>query len=187
MNLGEKFGWRRLSRQLLVVTRWIRVFRDRVAVPGGELTYTWIDHPGSVFVVPLLRNGSVVLIRSYRYTLEEECWEVPAGALHDRNGRSLEEVARAEMLEEAGASGGDLQSLGHYWCANGLLRLKTHYFLAHGVELGPRAPENGESVSTVLTLPLAEAAAWARDGRISDGESAFAILLAESACAKRMP
>jgi ADP-ribose pyrophosphatase YjhB (NUDIX family) len=99
---------------------WIRVLRDQVRVPNGELTYTYVEHPGSVFVVPVTRDGRVALIRSYRYPVDEWCWEVPAGALHDKAGRSLEEIARAEMFEEAGCAGGDLQALGSYWTANGV-------------------------------------------------------------------
>jgi ADP-ribose pyrophosphatase len=179
---GLLAGWRKLSSRLLVATRWIRVLRDQVRVPNGELTYTYVEHPGSVFVVPVTRDGRVALIRSYRYPVDEWCWEVPAGALHDKAGRSLEEIARAEMFEEAGCAGGDLQALGSYWTANGVLRLKTHYFLARGAEpVGERAPEVGEAIAEVKFLPASEAFAWARDGRIADGESAFALLLAEAA------
>lgn len=177
--VGLLAGWRRLTSQLLVHTRWMKVWRDRVQTPGGELTYTHMAHPGAVFVVPVTRDGQVVLIRTYRYAIDEWCWEVPAGALHDRNGRSLQEVARAELIEEAGCTGGDLIPLGSYWCANGILRLKTHYFLARDVEVQTeRHAEASESISEVVTKPLAEVLDWIREGRLTDGESTFAILLA---------
>src|SRR5689334_5802298 len=68
----------------------------------GSGTYTYIDHPGSVLVVPVTTDLQVMLIRSYRFTLDSWCWEVPAGTLAGHSDVSPEAAAIRELREEAG-------------------------------------------------------------------------------------
>jgi 8-oxo-dGTP pyrophosphatase MutT (NUDIX family) len=57
--------------------------------------------------VPLTREGWVVLIRSYRYCVDDWCYEVPAGG--PSPGLTTEEVARRELSEEIGGTAADLR------------------------------------------------------------------------------
>ena len=137
-----------------------------------------MDHEGSVFVVPVTRQGEVVLIRSYRYTVDEWCWGVPSGCIFDKKGKSLEDCAREEMFEEAGCSGGSVESLGWFFTAFGIMSLKAHIFLAREVEVGANQPEPGESIDRILKVPMEEIGNWISSGAIRDGESALALQLA---------
>lgn len=53
-------------------------------------------------IVPITKAGEMVLLRQYRYAVDEWCLEVPAGGTHDSGDASLEEVARKELREEVG-------------------------------------------------------------------------------------
>ena len=41
----------------------------------------YIRHPGAVAIVPVLADGSVVLVKQCRYPLATLLWEIPAGKL----------------------------------------------------------------------------------------------------------
>src|SRR6202142_2571744 len=54
--------------------------RDTVIEPGGvRADRDIIVHPGSVVVLPVFEDGSVLLIRQYRHTVGDFLWELVAG------------------------------------------------------------------------------------------------------------
>ena len=111
--------------------------------------------------------------------MDEWCWEVPAGNV--KPDQSLEEAAREELREEVGGLGGQLSYIGRAFLANGICNEVGHIFLVTDVVTGETHHEAAE-VMVVHRVPVADALAMARDGRISDGPTALALLL----CADRL-
>jgi ADP-ribose pyrophosphatase len=172
--------WETLDSRFLWQSRWYNLRQDRVRTQDGhEFTYTLIDHPGAVWVVPVTPDGQVVLIRSYRYTVDAWCYEVPAGGLSpgSRLDQS-EEVARRELAEEVGGQAADLRYVGRFYTFNGISNEVSYVYLATGVELGEAQREPTELIEIKL-VPAEEALRMARDGEISDGPSALALLWCE--------
>jgi ADP-ribose pyrophosphatase len=181
--------WETLSSRYLWQSRWYKLRQDQVRTQDGhEFTYTIIDHPGAVWVVPVTAEGQVILIRHYRYTVDDWCYEVPAGGLpsvsskaglpHLSTSSSLaqaEEMARRELLEDVGGTATDLQHVGHFYTTNGISNETAYVYLATGVELGETSREPAELMETYL-VSLEEAMRMAREGEISDGPSALALL-----------
>ncbi|MDQ7033274.1 MAG: hypothetical protein Q9P01_00100 [Anaerolineae bacterium] len=59
-----------------------RIRRDDIRLQDGTAgVYNVLEIHDSVFVVPVLDDGRIVLIRNYRHTLSEWVWEVPAGGV----------------------------------------------------------------------------------------------------------
>jgi ADP-ribose pyrophosphatase len=83
-----------------------RVFalhRDRITLPNGvATTLDVIRHPGASAIVPLTVRGHVLLIRQYRYAIDDHIWEIPAGTMEP--GESPLACARRELAEEIGMS-----------------------------------------------------------------------------------
>ena len=178
-KIGREAGWETLSARYLHESPWHNIRQDQVRLHGREITYTWLEHPGSVFVVPATREGKIVLIRTYRYTADAWFWEVPAGGLGDKKHLSLEEAARAELEEETGYAGGTLERLGHYFTGNGVMDLEFTAFLARGVEpSGKQELEHTESIEKVALFTPAEIREMLARNELKDGESAFCLLLA---------
>lgn len=168
--------WERLSTRVIYETPWLRLREDRVRThTGAELTMTYTDKRGAVFVVPLLPDGAVVLIRQYRYLVDTWCWEVPAGGL---TGRDPALVAAAELREEIGGVAETLVPIGGFSLSSGDSNEHATVFLATGVTLGAPEREPGELLYAV-PMPFAEAMTLARAGEIVDGPSALALFLAE--------
>ncbi len=69
---------------------------DRVRLSSGRsVIREVVKHPGGVVAVPVLNDGSLLLIRQFRYPLQKYILEFPAGKLD--SGQSLE----ATILEPA--------------------------------------------------------------------------------------
>ncbi|NEO86984.1 MAG: NUDIX hydrolase [Spirulina sp. SIO3F2] len=177
---GEKLGWCLLNSEKSYQSPWFDLRHDKLILPNGQdIVYTYVEHPGSVFVIPLTSDREICLIRSYRYTVDDWCWEVPAGCLGDQIGSSPEEVAHQELREEIGGITTQLESLGWYYMANGFARLKNHFFIAYDVRLNePTQHESMEIIDRICFVSIEDALEMICTGEVNDGESAFALLLA---------
>ena len=101
---------------------------------------------------------------------------MPAGGLSP--GLTPEEVARREMQEEVGGIAADLRFVGQFYTSNGISNEVAYDYLATGVELGETYREPTELMEVHL-MPVQEALRMAREGEISDGPSALALLWCE--------
>jgi ADP-ribose pyrophosphatase len=129
-------------------------------------------------VVPVTADGQIVLIRQYRYPIDEWRWELPAGGLHDHDG-SLEALARKELAQEIGASCDEFTYVTWFYGPTSSVSEVCHVLLARGVRLdGATAHEETESIE-IHPLPIEQALALARSGAMKDGQSALVLLLCE--------
>ncbi|GIV58349.1 MAG: NUDIX hydrolase [Rhodothermaceae bacterium] len=157
----------------------LHVRRDEVRLPDGGISVReWIDHPGAAAVVPLFPDGTILLVRQFRYPPRRVFLEVPAGKL-DVAGEAPADVARRELKEETGYQAGRLTSLGALYPCIGYSNEVIHFFLAEDLVPGPRALGEGEFLEPV-TMPLVEAVARARRGDLLDMKTCTALLLAEA-------
>lgn len=169
--------WQTLSTTELVRTKWLAIRRDQVRThTGAEITYTYVDCPRSVMVVPVTDAGEIVLLRQYRYTVRDWCWEVPAGA-PDAAEAGADAAAR-ELREEVGGQARELRSIAAFYVSNGISNERCEVYLALGVILRASEPEPTELLR-VVRLPLEEALRLAHTGAVSDGMSALSLLLCE--------
>jgi ADP-ribose pyrophosphatase len=112
-----------------------RVERDRVRMDDGrEVVRDIVRHPGSVAIVPRLADGSIVLVRQYRYAVGRELWEIPAGT-RDKPGETIEATAQRELAEEAGYAAGRWRKLGEAYLVPGWADELMTFFVAE--ELTP--------------------------------------------------
>ncbi len=176
---GRAHGWERLETRYPYFNRMFRVREDRVRWPDGHIApYTYIQTPGAVWIVPVMEDGRVVLIRQFRYTVDDWCWEVPAGGFHDFEGSPLE-LAKRELAEEVGGESDDWHYVGFFRSGVSLFDEVCHIVLARNVRL-TREPhlEPGELIE-VHPVPAPRALEMARSGEIVDGHSALALLRCE--------
>jgi ADP-ribose pyrophosphatase len=156
----------------------LRVHRDVVRLPDGKETVReYIRHPGAVAIVALFDDGRVLLERQYRYPHRREFVEIPAGKLD--HGEAHLDTAKRELLEETGYVAADWRRLGVIHNAIAYSDEGIELWLARGLERREQKLEPGEFLE-VLTLPLAEARAMIRDGRITDVKTICGLLWLET-------
>jgi ADP-ribose pyrophosphatase len=134
-----------------------------------------MEHPGAVAVVPVTANQEIVLIRSYRYTIKNWCWEIPMGG---RDHEDLETVARKELFEEIGGVSSNLDYISFFYANNGVSDIRCDVFLARDVEISISQPEDSELIE-IEVFPKNEVFRMAYAGEITDGMSALSLFLCE--------
>ncbi|MDQ7025338.1 MAG: NUDIX hydrolase [Anaerolineae bacterium] len=154
-----------------------RIRRDDIRLQDGTAgVYNVLEIHDSVFVVPVLDDGRIVLIRNYRHTLSEWVWEVPAGGIED--GQTPDEAARAELLEEAGGTAKELRFLLKASTMNGIGQHIAHLYLATGVTLGETQHETLEFIN-IHPMTTDEVFRLVQRGEMNDCISITALLLAQ--------
>jgi ADP-ribose pyrophosphatase len=174
MSTTEK-PFRTVSSQIVWDCPWFRVRQDEIILPDGQSgSYNVIEKPDAVWIVPVTTDGRVVMIRQFRYTVDDHCWEVPAGSV--KPDQSLEEAAREELREEVGGEADTLSYVGRFYPANGICNEMGHIFLALDITMGEPRHEAAEVIDIHLK-PVADVLHMARSGQITDGPTALALLL----------
>jgi 8-oxo-dGTP pyrophosphatase MutT (NUDIX family) len=172
----ESSPWETLASKKIYENAWYALRQDQVRTHTGEqITYTFMEHPGAVAIVPVTADQSIVLIRSYRYTVKDWCWEIPMGG---RDHEDLEVVARKELLEEIGGITSNLEYISYFYANNGVSDIRCDVFLARDVEIGDNQPEDSELIE-IQVLSKDEVFRMAYAGEITDGMSALSIFLCE--------
>jgi ADP-ribose pyrophosphatase len=151
------------------------VRQDEIRLPNGQSgIYNTVVKEDAVWIVPVTSDGHIAMIFQYRYTVDDWCWEVPAGSV--KPGQSLEEAVRDELREEVGGEALKLEYIGRYYPANGICNEVGHIYLATGVTIGRHHHEAAEVIQ-IHVMPIAEVLAMARSLQIADGPSALALLM----------
>jgi ADP-ribose pyrophosphatase len=137
--------------QLLCRDGWEYVERKRIS--------------GIVAIVPVTRDGRLVLVEQYRAPVAGHVIELPAGLAGDVAGTEnerLEEAARRELLEETGYRAGRLTRLFHGPASAGITNEELTFFLARNVvRVSDGGGDESEQI-TVHTVPLGRVPAWLR-------------------------
>ncbi len=152
--------------------------------PAGErFTRDIVRSPGAVGVVPLVfdaeGNPSVVLVAQYRPPYDRPILEIPAG-MRDIDGEATEEVARRELIEEAGLAAGRLDLLTAIGPSPGMTDSITTIYLATDctpVDHDRQGPE--EQYMELVHLPLRDAVDRVISGEIIDAKTVVGLLLTE--------
>lgn len=168
---AERLGTREIYRG-----RTFNVDVDRVHLPNGrEVELELVHHRGAAAVVPVMEDGTVLLVRQYRYATGGWLLEIPAGKLD--GGESPETCAAREAEEEVGYRPGKLEPLGWIWTTPGFADEKIWLYLATDLQVAQQGLEDDEVLS-IERVPLAEAVEKAFRGEIHDSKSAIALMRA---------
>jgi ADP-ribose pyrophosphatase len=106
-----------------------------------------VEHPGSVAIVAVDRDGCVTLVRQLREPARERLIELPAGTAEP--GEAPLETAKRELREECGLSGGEWRELAAFWTTPGFCRELMHLFAAENVVRGDAEPADDEELEIV--------------------------------------
>jgi len=148
---------------------------DEVLEPGGvRVTREVVRHHGSVAALPVKEDGSVILVRQYRYAVGEALWELPAGRLEE--GETPEAGVQRELREEIGQRAGHLEKIAFFYTTPGFCDEAMHLFRATGMSPDPTAADDDERIE-IGVFTLEEARAMIASGALREGKTLVAVLL----------
>jgi ADP-ribose pyrophosphatase len=148
---------------------------DTVRLRTGKTTERIkIDHPEAAAVVPFLDEQRILMVRQWRYAIERETLEIPAGKADP--GENAEICAVRELQEETGYQAQNLLHLFSYYPAIGYSNEMIRIYAASGLKRLP-GEQDVDEISKVEVLGLERVLELILQGAISDGKTVIGICL----------
>src|SRR5262245_46650523 len=132
-----------VRQRVVYQNRWMSVREDDIRHPDGSPgIYGVVDKPTAALIIPMEDDG-FHLVEQYRYPLSRRSWEFPQGTWPDDRETTVEELARAELVQETGLRAAELHRIGGFAIAPGFTSQYCDIFLATGLTPGEpdRDPE----------------------------------------------
>ncbi|HTQ29939.1 MAG TPA: NUDIX hydrolase [Opitutaceae bacterium] len=167
MNSSDPARWEKLGQDLLAATRIFDLRRLHYRHPrrGRERDFVVIDAPDWVNVLALTPDARLVLVRQFRFGIDDFSLEIPGGVL-ERGEDPLAGGLR-ELREETGYAGKNARVIGRVHPNPAIQNNTCHIVLVE--EAAPVAAtqwDHDEEIA-VSALPVDEVYALAQAGRIT--------------------
>ncbi|MCR5836896.1 MAG: NUDIX hydrolase [Lachnospiraceae bacterium] len=101
----------RYDRELKYKGKIIDIYKDYITTPEGKnVEWDFIGHKGAAAVIPVLDDGSVILVKQWRNSIDRFTLEIPAGG-RDGINEDTKTCAARELEEETGYKSDDIEFL----------------------------------------------------------------------------
>jgi ADP-ribose pyrophosphatase len=145
----------------------------KVEIEGEEYEKNFIQFRNTVGILPLIGKDKIVLIRQFRFPINKEIWEIPAGKLE--KGEKPEIGAKRELKEETGYEAKNLKKIGEFYLAPGYSTEYMYLFLAQGLKKGEQNLDKGEKIKEVKIFSKKEVLKMIKTGKIVDAKTILAL------------
>ena len=169
--MGE---FKRLGRELSYQGKILKVYTDRVQVNGHESNWDYVHHNGGAAVVPVTKEGKILMVKQYRNAIDRYTLEIPAGALDSINESGFACVAR-ELEEETGYRSEHIEWLvtTHSWVA--FTNEKVEIYVAKDLIPSKQKFDEEESIE-LETYTITELKEKIFKGEITDSKTVAGLL-----------
>lgn len=134
-----------------------------------------IEHPGSVGIIAITPNNSLILVRQYRKAVEDFLLEIPAGKLEVNE--EPRETAIRELREETGYEGREVKYLLDFYSSPGFTDEKVSIFLAEDLVKVGENPDEGEFIE-IEEVHIDDLSKMIEKGEILDSKTIIASYIA---------
>ena len=156
-----------LESQTVYEGRVITVTQDTALLENGKTALRdVVHHHGGACILPYFEDGTICMVRQFRYAMQKELWELPAGKLEA--GEDPFEAAKRELTEECGLTADRFINLGelyptvgydteviYTWVALGLHEARMH--LDEDEFLTPERVDLNKAYEMVLSGEICDA------------------------------
>ncbi|MGD1006253.1 MAG: NUDIX hydrolase [Ignavibacteriaceae bacterium] len=152
---------------------------DHIEYDSGNIGIREIAvHPGGAATVAVKDDGKIILVRQFRYPIQQAILELPAGKLD--KGEDPLVCAVRELEEETGYKTGKIEKLGIISTSPGFCNEILHLYLAKDLIPGNHNREEGEYGMEILEFSLDEIDRKITNGEIIDAKTICGIYLAKN-------
>jgi ADP-ribose pyrophosphatase len=145
---------------------------------GQQHEVAVVRHPPSVVLIPVAKDGRVILIQQYRPSVERLLWELPAGSVDA--GERPEDAAKRECEEEIGLAPRIVQRIRGLYPTPGFCDEELIFFRVTDLQPpAPDSPHKPDEDEDIRAQPftIAEARAMVERGDIIDLKTAYGLTL----------
>ncbi|MCJ7839396.1 NUDIX hydrolase [Lederbergia sp. NSJ-179] len=172
----KKFEEKTIQSKEIFNGKIIQLKVDDVELPNGKLAKREIvKHPGAVGIVPITKDGKILMVEQYRKPLERSLLEIPAGKLEP--GEEPKTTAERELEEETGYRAKQMNELTSFYTAPGFSDEIIHLFIATDLEkVEHPLPGDEDEFVDLYEIELETAIRFMEEKRIYDAKSVYAVL-----------
>ncbi len=170
--------WKKLKSELILDTRFFKTRKDIIELPNGERKeWTYWDSNDSAMVIGMTEDKKLVMIKQYRYLVDDEVIEFPSGGM--KENETPEQAAKREFEEESGYRCEKLIKLCSVYETHGQLNRQIHIFFAPKITKTEQKLDNGDEHEDIEVelVDFDEAVKLAIENKIAAMGSSLAILL----------
>jgi len=161
------------SRKEIYRGRIVNLTVDAITTANGIDTIREVfHHPGGAVVVPVLSNGDVLLVKQFRYPMQESLLELPAGKIDP--GEGPEVTASRELAEEVGYTAGVLEKLAEFYTTPGFCDEKLFLYLARDLKPCSKSQDDDEDIE-IVRYSLGQLQELIQSGKIVDAKTIIGI------------
>jgi ADP-ribose pyrophosphatase len=144
--------WKKISESVLFRNSWWTYKRDMFSLPSGKPgEYHYVHTNGSSMVIPVLDDGTILMVNQYRYLAERESMEFPCGSVED--GSSYDQTASHELAQETGYSAKKISMVGEFNPYNGVTDEMCRIYIAKELQFVGGVPDDTEEFELVSLTP----------------------------------
>lgn len=174
-QLGKKH--KKIKSQVKFKGKILNLRVDEVELPNGRVVEREVvEHKGAVGIVPVTNKNEVILLRQYRYSINEVIWEIPAGLLD--KGESPLSCAIRELKEETGYTAKTFIKMAEFYLTPGNSNEYFHLYLAKDLTAGDTEFEEDEFLE-LKHVSLEDALGLVESNKIKDAKTMVGLCLAE--------
>ena len=163
-----------LSSETLFEGRVITLTKDTALLENGKTaTREVVHHHGGACILPYFADGTICMVRQFRYAMQQQLWELPAGKLE--KGEDPFAAAKRELEEECGLTADHFVDLGIVYATVGYDSEKIYLWAATGLHEVRQHLDAGEFLD-VVKMPFDKALGLVMDGTIKDSKTQVALL-----------
>jgi ADP-ribose pyrophosphatase len=154
--MSDSLVWHEVARELVADCKVFSVERSLATSPvdGSQHSFYRIHSGSWAQIVPVTKDGRVVLVRQYRHGTGKVTLEIPAGLVDP--GEEPMDAALRECLEETGYRARNAISLGVVSPNPALFSNRLYAYLATDVELAGEIRNVGTEQTEVILVPVRE-------------------------------
>lgn len=154
----------------------MKLYEDKVLLPNNEESNRiYIKHDGASAVLPITREGKIVLIKQFRYPVDQVMIEIPAGK-KDEPGEDGLLCASRELEEETGYRSNNIVKFQDLFNCVGYSNEMIELFIAYDCEKveHPKSGDDDEFIE-LLEVTKTEAKSLLKQGKITDAKTLITL------------
>lgn len=171
--MADKYN--RLKRELIHKGQIIDIYKDCVEIPNGTIAqWDFIGHKGAAAVVPVTKDGKILMVKQYRNAIDRFTLEIPAGGLNSVEEPMID-CAKRELEEETGYKSQNLEFLISLRTAVAFCNERIDVFVAKDLTKTSQNLDDDEFID-VESYEIDELLKMIFEGNIQDAKTVSSLL-----------